>query len=202
MRIVPASARRVAALMVLALLSGCAAQRGRELPTMPDWQTRNTVLGRTTRWEFSGRIGVSAGDEGFNGKLWWWQRDDRFRATVSGPLGVGTVRIDGEENRIRLTDKDGAVTELDDPEHDLRRIYGWTIPVASLRYWALGIPDPAIPADIVFDEAGLPSSLQQRSWIVSIDQYRDGAGQPMPRRISAINGDAKVRLVIDSWIIY
>lgn len=169
---------------------------------MPDWPARNSVLGETTRWEFSGRIGVSAGEEGFNGKLWWWQRDDRFRATVSGPLGVGTVRIDGEERQIRLTDKDGEITELADPEADLRRLYGWTIPVASLRYWALGIPDPGEPAAIEFGDDDLPDTLEQRNWTVTIGQYREGAGQLMPRRISAVNGDAKVRLVIDNWVIH
>ena len=34
-------------------------------------------------------------DEGMNGKFDWSQRGERFEATVSGPLGMGTVRIAG-----------------------------------------------------------------------------------------------------------
>ena len=94
-------------LLPLLLLSGCAAQRGHDLRNIDDWESRKTILAATTRWEFSGRIGVSAGTEGFNGKIWWWQRDDYYRATISGPLGVGSIRIDGEDRRVTVIDEDG-----------------------------------------------------------------------------------------------
>ena len=184
------------------LLQACAASRGVLLPELPDWDTRRSVLESVDRWEFSGRIGVSAGDEGFNGKLRWWQDGDQFRATVSGPLGVGTVKIEGDGKRVTLTDKQGDVTELQDAEIDLRLRYGWTIPVASLQYWALGIPDPSVPAATRIGDDGMISEMQQGDWHVTIGQYREGGGQQMPRRISAVNEDAKVRLVIDSWAFY
>lgn len=189
-------------LSFLALLAGCATQRGVELAEITDWEARKAVLANTTRWEFSGRIGVSAGDEGFNGKLWWWQRDEYFRANISGPLGVGTVRLDGAGQSITVTDNDGEIVEMADAEADLRVRYGWTIPVGSLRYWALGIPDPAFPAETDFGEDGLLATLTQGNWTVTISDYRDGGGQQMPRRLTAINDDARVRLVIDKWVFY
>lgn len=189
-------------LLVLAaiLLQGCASSRGLQLPELSDLDTRKSVLESIDRWEFSGRIGVSAGDEGFNGKIRWYQDGDDFRATVSGPLGVGTVRIESHGRRITLTDKKGEVTELQDAEIDLRLRYGWTIPVSSLRFWVLGIPDPSIPAVISAGDDGLITEMDQGNWHVAIGQYREGGGQQMPRRLSAQNADAKVRLVIDNWI--
>lgn len=190
-----------APILLLALLgSGCATQRGSVLPDMPDWDTRHAVLTEVRNWEFSGRIGVNSGDDGFNGKLWWWQQEDWFRARVSGPLGVGTLLIDGDDDRVSVTDKDGVVTELADPEADLLARYGWTIPVASLRFWALGIPDPSLPAETDFGDASRLARLVQEDWIVTIGQYADGGGQSMPRRITATNQDARVRLVIDHWV--
>ena len=183
-------------------VQGCAGSRGLQLPDLPDWDTRRGVLESIDRWEFSGRIGVSAGDEGFNGKLRWWQDGDDFRATVSGPLGVGTVKIEGNGRHVTLTDKQGDVTELQDAEIDLRLRYGWTIPVTSLQYWALGIPDPSVPTATRMGDDGLVSEMEQGDWHVTIGQYSDGGGQQMPRRISAVNADAKVRLVIDKWIFY
>lgn len=189
-------------ILAACLLQACAATRGVPLPELADWDTRRSVLESLDRWEFSGRIGVSAGDEGFNGKLRWWQDGDQFRATVSGPLGVGTVRIEGDGRRITLTDKQGEVTELHNAEVDLRLRYGWTIPVASLQYWALGIPDPAVPTATRLGDNGVIDEMQQGDWHVTIGQYREAGGQQMPRRISAINGDAKVRLVIDNWAFF
>ncbi len=87
-----------------------------------------------------------------------------------------------------------------DAELELRQRYGWTIPVASLRYWALGIPDPATPAETVLNADGQLASLRQRDWRVAVSRYRDGGGQPMPGRLSAENADTRVRLVIDRWV--
>ncbi|MEM7503819.1 MAG: lipoprotein insertase outer membrane protein LolB [Pseudomonadota bacterium] len=184
------------------LVGGCATQRGVELPQFETWEARRAVLQELTDWNFSGRIGVSAGEEGFNGRLRWRQQANEFQASVSGPLGAGAVRIDGDADTITVEERDGTLTVLPNPERDLRERYGWTIPVTSLRFWALGIPDPALPAETEIDAAGQLSRLQQGGWAVSIPQYREGGGQPMPRRIVAENGDAKVRLVIDQWTFY
>jgi len=189
------------ALLLLAL-AGCATQRGVGLPELNDWESRRDALSSLSEWEFRGRIGVSAGGDGFNGKLSWWQRDDLFLASVSGPLGVGTVKIQGDERKVAVTDENGEVTEMRDAETELYRRYGWTIPVASLRYWALGIPDPSSPAETAFDGNGRLTRLEQRNWVVQIDEYREGGGQPMPRRMSATHRDTRVRLVIDNWIFY
>ena len=112
------------------------------------------MLGSRTDWEFSARIGVRANDDGFNGKLRWRQDAESFAATVSGPLGIGTVRIQGDGAAAILTDKDWVRTELRNVESDLLYRYGWTIPVASLRYWALGIPDPTAESETEFNDDG------------------------------------------------
>jgi len=184
------------------VLGGCAVERGINLPDMPDWQARWGVLQSIREWSFSARIGVVSGDDGFNGRLRWRQFDERFEASVSGPLGAGTVRINGNRERITVTESDGSMTVLANPEADLYFRYGWTIPVNSLRFWALGIPDPDLPAAIDFGDGGTISRLDQGGWTVDIGQYQDGGGQRMPRRINAVNDDARVRLVIDDWVFY
>lgn len=160
------------------------------------------VLGELREWQFKGRIAVKAGDEGFNGKFNWSQRNDTFSATVGGPLGIGTVRIEGDGRSVVLTDKDGIQTVLNDAELDLRYRYGWTIPVTSLRYWALGVPDPATGAVTEIDDEGRLSRLLQSNWKVDISSYREGGGQQMPRILTATNPDTRVRMVIDQWLFF
>ena len=186
-------------LLPVLLLAGCAGRSGITLPEMAGWESRKAVLERTDEWEFAGRIGLSAGDEGFNGKLWWRQDGLVFRARVSGPLGVGTIFINGNGGELTLTDRDGVVTELVDAETELRQRYGWTIPVTSLRYWALGIPDPGPVSQLEFGADGLMNTLGQRNWNVTIGQYAEAAGQMMPRRLTALHDDIRLRLVIDTW---
>lgn len=194
---------RQAALLVLVLAAaGCAAPKSALLPDISEWETRQGVLGGLDEWEFNGRIGVRTGEDGFNGKLRYVQARRGFEATVSGPLGIGTVRLEGDDRSITLTDNDGVRTELEDAELELRYRYGWTIPVASLRYWALGIPDPGQPAETVLNDDGQLASLAQGGWSVDISRYDEGGGQRMPGRLTAENSDTRVRLVIDHWIFF
>ncbi len=198
----PEAGLRLGALLVsLLLIAGCVTKRGVDLPDISEWDMRTSVLGQLDEFEFSGRIGVTTGDDGFNGRLRWYQDEEAFRATVGGPLGIGTVRIEGDGPNVELTDNDGETTRLVDVETDLYYRYGWTIPVESLRFWALGIPDPRAPATTEFGEEGELVSLEQRGWLVTIGRYREaGGGQQMPSRLTATNESTKVRLVIDRWI--
>ncbi|HNP36019.1 MAG TPA: lipoprotein insertase outer membrane protein LolB [Woeseiaceae bacterium] len=198
------SIRRAAAMLaVLVLTGGCATQRGIELPDISDWDRRQAVLAAADNFEFNGRIGVQSGAEGFNGKLRWSQKGSRFHATLSGPLGIGTVQIDGDGQRVEVTDKDGARTVLEDAEPELYARYGWAIPVQSLRYWALGIPDPDSPAETDFAGDGALELLRQRGWTVSYSRYQFAAGeQALPQRLTAQNSDNIVRLVVDQWIFH
>ena len=204
-RLLPEACKGCGAVLIGALLlvSGCVTTpTGEPLPPMDSWETRILVLGGQSHWEFSGRVAVKAGDEGFNGKINWSQQGDQFETTVAGPLGVGAVRIQGDERGVVLTDKDGVQTVLQDAERELQWRYGWTIPVRSLRYWALGIPDPSVPATTALDELGRLQTLEQSNWRVEISTYRDSGGQSMPRILTATNPDTRVRMVIDNWIFF
>ena len=189
--------------LCLAILSGCATTRPSvDLPEITTWELRQEVLGELQDWAFRGRIGVKAGEDGFNGKFNWAQTGDDFYATVSGPLGIGTVVIEGDSRLVSLTDKDGVTTVMQNPEAELYYRYGWTIPINSLRYWALGIEDPSVEAKIEVDESGHLVSLQQSDWTLNISRYRESAGQEMPRKLTASNPDTRVRMLIDQWMFY
>jgi outer membrane lipoprotein LolB len=197
-------ARSLASLAaILVAVSGCASSRPViDLPELSSWERRQEVLNNISSWEFKGRIAIKAGDEGFNGKFRWTQTGDEFSATVGGPLGVGTVRIEGDDQTIVLTDKDGVESLLVDPEIELYHRYGWTIPVSSLRYWALGIPDPDRAAKTELDEEARLASLEQGNWQVTISRYKESAGQSLPHTLTAINPDTRVRMVIDTWSFF
>ena len=195
--------RLAVVLVTLLLASGCATTRtGVPLPELDSWESRAAVLGLQSHWEFNGRLAVKAGDEGFNGKISWSQQASAFSTTVAGPLGVGAVRIEGDESGLVLTDKDGLQTVMEDAESELMWRYGWSIPVSSLRYWALGIPDPARPAITEFDAEGRLRSLEQGNWRVDISRYREAAGQSMPRILTVTSPETRVRMVIDSWLFF
>lgn len=198
----PSKSGKGLALLCAVLLSGCATREAAQLPDMSDWATRTTVLAGVEEWEFSGRVAVSAGDEGFNGNIRWAQNGDSFRVTIGGPLGIGTVRIDGDGETVVHTDKNGVRTELQNAEQELQYRYGWTIPVTSLRYWALGLPDPTQGAQTELNADDLLARLVQSDWTVHISRYSFNGGHNMPKLLSATSADTRVRIVFDKWMFF
>ena len=195
-----ATTRRTTAGLAAILIAGCASQTSIDLPELGAWETRQAILRKLDRWEFNGRVAVKTDEDGFNGKLRWNQDGDDFQATVGGPLGIGNVRIERRGGSVEITDKDGGTTTLEDVEAELWYRYGWTIPVESLRYWVLGIPDPGLPAETQLGEDHRLLSLSQGGWDVVISGYREVGGQQMPKRMTAISEETNVRLIIDRWV--
>lgn len=189
--------------LAVCALAGCATQPvGVDLPPMSDWEMRQSVLAERDHWEFRGRVGIKTDDDGFNAGFRWEQQRSSFQASLRGPLGIGTVLIDGRDQSVQLTDNDGVTTLLQDAEAELYARYGWTIPLRSLRYWALGIPDPAQHADIEFDQSGRATLIEQSGWSVELERYRPAAGAEMPHRLTATHPTTRVRVVVDDWTFY
>ena len=195
------SIRRALPLVAISFLVACAPQTVRELPVFTSWEHRSQSLGQLQEWEFRGRLGAKTADDGFNGKVQWQQQAGEYDARISGPIGFGTLQISGTSSLVRLIDKDGQLTVLTSPEADLEALYGWKLPVNSLRFWALGIPDPnSFATSIVVDDRGLLTVLAQNGWRIEYPDYRPFAGQPMPRKLVATSGDARVVLIFDNWL--
>lgn len=184
------------------LFAGCATQQSIQLPEMHDWATRRAVLGGVENFEFAGRIAVSNDDDGFNGKIRWRQRGATFQVTVGGPIGIGTVRIEGDSRAVVFTDKHGVRTEMQDAEQELLHRYGWTIPVTSLQFWALGLPDPGAPAQTELNAEQQLARLVQRNWTVQISRYGVSGGQSMPNLLTASGAETRVRIVFDKWLFF
>ena len=171
------------------------------LPDLTDWEVRRETLASLDAWAFNGRIAVRTTEDGFNGKLRYRQAAGDFEAIMSGPLGIGTVMLERDDGTLTFTDKEGVETVFVDPERELELRFGWDVPLDSLRYWALGIPDPARPAETTLDGSGQLASMMQDGWDIAVNRYREAGGQPMPQRLTVTNDATRVVLVIDRWDI-
>jgi outer membrane lipoprotein LolB len=193
--------RALAALAAALVLSACAAPSVTVLPELSNWDIRREALAGLDAWAFNGRIAVRTAEDGFNGKLRYRQAAGDFEAVMSGPLGIGTVLLERDDGTLMFTDKDGVETVFVDPERDLQLRFGWDVPLDSLRYWALGIPDPARPSETTLDESGQLTSMAQGGWDIAVNRYREAGGQAMPQRLTVSNDTTRVVLVIDRWDI-
>lgn len=192
------------------VLSGCALQRpgsGIESPqTRAEWDARRDRLMQIERWDARGRIAVRSESGGEQGSMRWYQSPDSSRIQLSGPFGVGALEIRFEPGLLTVTDKKGTVVRAfsgqDAAEQFLEQQLGWSFPASSVRFWLLGLLDPGYAGNEVFDQGGSLAGLDQNGWTISYDSFAEYDDDWMPRKFDMVAGTARVRIIIDDWMLY
>lgn len=194
-------------------LAGCGSLATRQpAPSTPVHSTiepavetaRLAVLDTVPAWSFQGRVAISKGRNGGNGRIDWQQRGDAYQVSLAAPVTRQSWQLSGGAGQVvRLDGLEGGPRSGAEAGELLRQATGWDIPVAQLAAWVRGMraADAAAPTYLGYDAAGLPQVLEQGGWRIDyLDWYPQDAGRPaLPRRIEAVNGDAKVRLIVDEW---
>ncbi len=192
---------RLPQLFVVLAVAGCATWSQPEPAESGDqraWQARQQVLAALTQWTLQGRI-ASTGLFGFSGRVRWQQRQDRFVIDVAGPFGAGATRLTGHPGHVEIRNAEGTWV-TNDAQGDLQRAYGWTLPLAGLQRWAIGLPIAGEPARITLDAQGQLLTLEQAGWRMTYEQYMPlDAGPTLPHKLLIDNGDTRWRLLVDRW---
>ena len=183
------------------LLGGCATLR--PTPTPPPaaapllWEQRLPALQRLSNWSLDGRAAASAGKQGWQASVNWRQLGDSSELHLAGPLGLGA-------SLLRLTPDglsvDGAPPRTDITE-TLHQRLGVDVPLASLRYWVLGVPDPGAEYTLTWNGQDRVHQLVQSGWTIDIDRYLPVDGDSLPAQLAVHRDDVRLRIVVDHWML-
>src|SRR4030095_7881839 len=106
-----------------------------------------------TAWVATGRLAVAAAGEGGSGGSVWQQQGAETRLNLRGPMGTGLLEITSDGEQLSVTDAGGELLGPD-ARAALRARLGADLPIASFRYWMIGLPDPAAEERVT--ESGSP----------------------------------------------
>lgn len=166
----------------------------------PPWDVTRPELQAHDHFELKGRVAVAAGKDGFSASLRWTQVASKAQVSLEGPLGVGAVQITNDGNNLSIVNSHGDHLDSDAARADLQARLGFDPPLSSLRYWILGVPDPATPAKETLDpQQQRLQSLRQDGWQVDYTAYMPGGNGWLPSRLTVQRSGVRVRVVVDSW---
>lgn len=187
---------RLAALAVVLLASGCASLP--DAGNAGDWPDRRQNLVAVDVWSLDGRVAVASGSEGFSGALSWHQTGGRSEIEMRGPLGAGTlsIRFDGENYSI--TDGEGEPVDGEEARRRTEEFVGAPLPLASLRYWLIGVPAPD-QAHVESLAEGRLQTLEQAGWRVQYTRYMEVGAHVLPARLELTAGQFRLRLAVSKW---
>ncbi|ATE58605.1 lipoprotein insertase outer membrane protein LolB [Thauera sinica] len=192
----PAAARAgrralLAAVLAAAATAACAPLAPRE--AAPAAQRRAVAA-----FELEGRMSASDGSRAASGRVEWQHGPASDTWTVYTPLGQVAARLESDAAGARLTDAGGQ--RIDAPRADvlLPQVLGVEVPVARLGDWVQATP--AAGAEVRSRDAfGRPTQVFDQGWRIDYLDYAAPDPGAMPARLDISRGDARLRLIVDTW---
>jgi outer membrane lipoprotein LolB len=181
------------------LLVGCPSMPQRPAVEPQSWDARRVELQARETFGIAGRVAVAAGKEGFNARLRWNQNGPVSQVALDGPFGAGGLRLTSDGTQLVLENARGERLDADAARAELERRLGFEPPLASLRYWVLGVPDPASAATEELDSEARLARLEQNGWNIEYTSYSPVDGRWLPQRLTLRREDVRVRLLIERW---
>lgn len=194
------------------LLAGCAA-RPRLPPPPPGaestaplseearWAAHREQLSALNSWNTTGKVAYRVPGDAGSANLQWQQQDSVSELRLSGPLGAGSTLITSEGALLRVL-RDG-----------IERLYPadaapWLsgdrllpVPVASIRHWLTGVPDPTLPVDALQRSNSLATQIEQDGWIIRYDSYQTVEDLTLPARLTlqAPAANLTLKVILRKW---
>lgn len=215
-------------LVAVAVVAGCRTIPVQHPPPASQpWDTTRAELQARAHFALKGRVAVATGKEGFNASLRWTQEGSRSNVSLQGPFGAGGVQISAQDNDLIVVTSHGDHLDSEAARAELASRLGFDPPLGSLRYWVLGVPDPAMPSKEEVDpQQQRLQSLEQDGWQIDYNSYMPTtvslSGNPpaavgvnttgaanvgglpdtsawLPSRMTVQRAGVRVRLVVDGW---
>ena len=152
-------------------------------------------LYKLERWSFDGRLALTGKNDSWSANINWGHQPDDEKIKLSGPLGQGATVIQLTGDAVTIDRGDGHAQSSTQPEEFINQQLGMFVPVHSLRYWVIGLPEPTS----AFVETA--TGFKQAGWLIEYKQMQPVDDQSMPRKITVTNEQVKLKLIIDQWVL-
>jgi outer membrane lipoprotein LolB len=179
--------------LVILMVSGCTTEIVAP-ETLYSKITRESLY-NLEQWSFEGRLGLTGIKDSWQANINWQHRSSDEEIRLSGPLGQGATIIKLTGTLVTIDRGNDKIQTSLEPEAFISQQLGMFVPVRSLRYWVIGVPEPGSP----YVEAGL--GFRQAGWLIEYKQMQRVNAQNMPRRITVTNEKVKLKIMIDQWIL-
>lgn len=163
------------------------------------WQAHRKAVTPLDSWTLQGKLGVRAPRESGSGTVLWLQEHDQYDIRLSGPLGRGATRIQGNDHGVTLDIAGQPPMSAPSAEALLEQQVGWRLPVEHLLWWVRGLPAPGSPSHLQLNPDSQLARLAQAGWTVEYSRYQQIDGVQLPQRLQLSGYDMLLTLVITHW---
>jgi outer membrane lipoprotein LolB len=176
------------------LLSGCSFFQV-EPPTVAYSKTATLPLYKLEQWTLEGRLSITGRNDSWTANIDWQHKPDNEQIKLSGPLGQGATLIQLTKGMVTIDRGDGKPQSSNQPEAFINQQLGMFVPVQSLRYWVIGLPEPN--SNFVETATG----FKQAGWLIEYKQMQNVKMNTLPYKLNVTNEQVKLKLIVDQWLL-
>ena len=192
----------IACLLLAVLLPACSTVQTTDTKDpvrLGQYEARVKAVSKLEAWALKGRLAVSDENDGGSGTLHWQKNPGGSRMDFHGAMGRGAWRLVAEAGQAELELADGKRYSAETVGELIREQLGWEIPVENLSWWVRGVEAPGPADQRILGDQGTLSLLSQSGWDIEFGRYREVQGLSLPLKLTARQGDKRVKLVIRDW---
>lgn len=195
---------RITMLLLLFTLVGCAVISPQ--PATPiaarhlNWQQRQKQLQAIKNWNIKGAISITYNNKTDMASFSWKNNWHSYWIDIFGPLHLGSVQINGNENGAVLQQSSsGKIVRAATPEDLLQQQLQWPLPISNLNYWIRALPSPAKATALQFDSDHHLTSFTQQNWQIIYNAFQTVNGVDLPTKIYLTTPELRIKIVIKQW---
>jgi outer membrane lipoprotein LolB len=147
------------------------------------------------RWAFEGRIAITGKNDAWSANINWEHSPTEDLIKLSGPLGQGGALIQLNSSGVTIDQGGRDVKSSTDVENFINQQVGLAVPVNSLRYWVVGLPDKSQTASTI------ENGFEQVGWKNQYKTMQPVGSYVLPRNMTVASETVKLKLFIDQWIL-
>ncbi|MGB9094901.1 lipoprotein insertase outer membrane protein LolB [Erwinia sp.] len=201
--------RRLMRLLPLAalLLTACTTTKpqgpGKSISS-PQWQQHQQDVQKITQYQTRGAFAYLSDSQKVYARFNWQQTaPDRYRLILTNPLGSTELQLDAQGSVVQLVDNKGKRYTSNDAEKMISQLTGMDIPLNSLRQWMMGLPGDS--SDYTLDDQyrlqSVDYSRDGQQWHVTYQGYDSKQNPTLPSNLELKEGNQRIKLKMDSWIV-
>lgn len=167
--------------------------------TVPDKPLQGYMLAdmqslqQQQNWRLEGRLAVSDERDSVSASIRWQHRPESDEIELIGPLSQGRVLLAVSADSVMIDEGDGRRVYSGRGDEVLAEQLGMEMPVYSLRYWVLGVNDPAQ----TYEER--KGGFSQAGWLVMFREMQQVNAKWLPKKVTAEKNKTKIKLIVDQW---
>lgn len=186
--------------VLLFLLSGCASQA----PVSPplDWESHQASLLQLSQYQAKGRLGYR-GTQRFGANLLWRTVPQADHLLLTNFLGKTLLKLDATPVSATLISHDGKTYQGTNASRLIQQLTDINLPVEQMRDWLIGLPTAADTYQLNSENrvAYLAKQIDQQLWQLDYNEYDNSVTPALPTRMILSQGDVRITLVINEWLI-